>query len=77
VSGRSREVLLARERMTPTHAGRRRKFGIDVQEARAWDVPLAVELAPAFGSAELPATVDELIAHADERNRLRAVRSLR
>jgi hypothetical protein len=44
--------------------GLRGEIGIDIEEARAGDVPGEIELAPAPGGAELPAAVDELVAQA-------------
>jgi hypothetical protein len=40
----------------------RGEIRVDVEEARAGDVSGEVELAAAAGLAELPATVDELVA---------------
>jgi hypothetical protein len=48
--------------MPPALSGRPGQIGIDVEEARARDVPLEVELAAALGVAELPAAIDELVA---------------
>jgi hypothetical protein len=39
------------------------KIAIDIEEACARDVSCQVELTAAVGIPELPATVDELVAH--------------
>ncbi len=36
---------------------------VEVEEGRAGEVAGGVELPPALGRAQLPATVDELVAH--------------
>ena len=51
-----------RQRVTAARAGLRREVGVDVEEARAGDVSPQIQLAPTAGVAELPATVDELVA---------------
>jgi predicted aconitase len=50
--------------MPPALTGRRREIGVDVEEARAGDVTFEIELPAALRRAELPATVDELVAQA-------------
>jgi hypothetical protein len=64
VSRSGGEVLRLGQRMPPTLTGRRRQVGVDVEEARAGDVTFEIQLAAALGRAELPATVDELVAQA-------------
>ena len=39
---------------------------VHVEEGRPWDVTRAVELPPQLRIPELPAAVDELVAHADD-----------
>src|SRR3954447_12979190 len=62
-AGGPREVALARQRMPPADSGRRGKVALDVEERGAGNVSLDVQLATAVWSAELPAAVDELVAH--------------
>jgi len=50
--------------MAPVDAGRRREIGVDVEEARARDMPSEIQVAPPARVAELPAAVDELVAQA-------------
>ena len=50
--------------MPPALTGRRREIGVHVEEARARDVTFEIQLAASLGRAELPATVDELVAQA-------------
>jgi hypothetical protein len=44
--------------------GRRRKVRVDVEEARAGDVTFEIQFPAPLRRAELPATVDELVAQA-------------
>ena len=50
------------EWMAAALSRRRGQVGVDVEEACTGDVPGEVELATAARTAELPATVDELVA---------------
>jgi len=50
--------------MAPVGAGLRREIGVDVEEARARNMPGEIQVAPPAGVAELPAAVDELVAQA-------------
>ena len=50
--------------MPPTESGLGGEVPVDVKEARAGNVSFEVELPPAIGLPELPATVDELVAQA-------------
>ena len=50
--------------MPSARAGRRRQVRVDVEEARAGDMSLEIELASAAGVPELPTAVDELVAQA-------------
>jgi hypothetical protein len=50
--------------MPSSRTGRGRQIRVDVEEARAGNVSLEIELAAAAGFPELPATVDELVAQA-------------
>lgn len=50
--------------MPPALTGPRREISVYVEEARAGDVTLEIQLPAALGRAELPATVDELVAQA-------------
>src|SRR5207253_3393966 len=61
--GRASEVLGSGKRMTTARPRRRGEILVHVEERRTRNVPGEVELAPLPGRAELPATVDELIAH--------------
>ena len=63
--GSAREVLLGRERMAPSGIRRRgREVLLHVEEGRAGNVALQVELAAAAGLPQLPAAVDEPVPHA-------------
>jgi len=44
-------------------AARSRKIRVDVEEGGAGDVALGVELTSSGGIPQLPAAVDELVAH--------------
>jgi len=48
--------------MAAARAGLRRQVGVDVEEARAGNVPGEIQLAAAARGSELPAAVDELVA---------------
>jgi hypothetical protein len=48
--------------MAAARTRRRRKVGVDVEEARAGNMAREVQVAAMPGVAELPATVDELVA---------------
>ncbi|MDX6414664.1 MAG: hypothetical protein QOH23_2074 [Gaiellaceae bacterium] len=50
--------------MPPALTGRSGEIGVDVEEARAGDVTFEIQLPATLGRAELPATVDELVAQA-------------
>ena len=50
--------------MAPARTRRRREVGVDVEEARAGNVPRDVQLTAALGAPELPTAVDELVAQA-------------
>src|SRR5262245_574165 len=51
-------------RVAPDFARRRRQVFVDVEERRTRDVAIEVELVPAARGPELPAAIDELVAHA-------------
>jgi hypothetical protein len=55
------EGVLLGKRMPPARSRPPGQVGVDIEEARARDVSLEIELAAAAGLAELPATVDELV----------------
>src|SRR3712207_3744735 len=63
-----RERPLRRERVAAAvhgwRARRPREVALDVEERRARNVPLEVELVATVGLPELPAAVDELVSHA-------------
>jgi hypothetical protein len=59
---RRREVVRIGQRVPPALPGRSREVLVDVEERRAGDVPLEVELTSALRVAELPPAVDELVA---------------
>ncbi len=50
--------------MPPARTGGRRQIGVDVEKAGARNVSGAVEITTTSRLAELPATVDELVAQA-------------
>ena len=62
---RGGEVLGVRQGMPTALAGRAREIRVDVEKRRARDVPGAIQLAPAGRVADVPAAVDELVAHAE------------
>src|SRR5688572_15669604 len=49
--------------MAAAGAWLRRELALDVEEARSGDVPPVVERPARLGVSELPAAVDELVAH--------------
>src|SRR5438552_1257894 len=63
-SGRTCEIIGTGQRMPAVPARSGGEIRVDVEKARARDVPSEVELASALGLAQLPAAVDELVAPA-------------
>jgi hypothetical protein len=63
-AGGGRKVLGARQWMPPALARRSRKIAVDIEEARARDVALEIQLVATLGISELPPAVDELVAQA-------------
>ncbi len=57
-----RELRGVGQRVPAARAGVAGEVRVDIEEARARNVPLEVEPAAAAGAPELPATVDELVA---------------
>jgi hypothetical protein len=62
--GGGRELVEVGKRMPSARPGLGREVAVDVEEARARDVPGEVELAAAPGVPQLPAAVDEPDPHA-------------
>jgi hypothetical protein len=60
----SRRERRRRGKRVPALAGRCREVLLDVEERGAGNVAGEIELAPPLRVAELPPTVDELVAHA-------------
>ena len=61
-AGGGGERVRVRQWVTAARAGFRREIGVDVEEARTWNVSREIELTPTARIAELPAAVDELVA---------------
>jgi hypothetical protein len=64
LAGRTREIGRIGQRMSPAGTGWRREIGVDVEKARAGNMLRPVKVPASLRLAELPATVDELVAQA-------------